>query len=168
MHKSLTTSSILLLTVLLAVSTSVVLSDDIATVSSTKYRSKIQQPSGSKSTFSTFYHPAFSIRGGSTTTPVAMSTTSSTNSQSKMPTPVATTTTSTTTTTTTANPPQTQEPTTSTTSLTPFQPLQIVGALWGSLGVAYSLAMAVRRVLPIAIEPFLETSTLQFTPIHWR
>lgn len=41
-------------------------------------------------------------------------------------------------------------------SLTPYK---VVSSLWGTAGVVYILAKAIRRVLPIALEPFLETST---------
>lgn len=34
-----------------------------------------------------------------------------------------------------------------------------VASIWGTAGVVYILAKAIRRVLPIALEPFLETST---------
>lgn len=33
-----------------------------------------------------------------------------------------------------------------------------VASIWGTAGVVYILAKAIRRVLPIAMEPFLETS----------
>lgn len=42
------------------------------------------------------------------------------------------------------------------------------GSIWGSMGVVYILSKAITRVLPIAIEPFRETSTLVFTKFHWR
>jgi hypothetical protein len=41
----------------------------------------------------------------------------------------------------------------------------IFGSLWGSLGVVYILAKAVKRVLPIALEPI--TGSLLLTPIQW-
>ena len=36
---------------------------------------------------------------------------------------------------------------------------KFVASLWGTSGVVYILAKAIRRVLPIALEPFSETST---------
>lgn len=36
---------------------------------------------------------------------------------------------------------------------------RFVTSMWGTTGVVFILAKAVRRVLPIALEPFLETST---------
>jgi hypothetical protein len=48
------------------------------------------------------------------------------------------------------------------------KPLAIFGSLWGSLGVVYILAKAIKRVLPIAMEPFGASSTLVLTPVQWR
>lgn len=42
------------------------------------------------------------------------------------------------------------------------------GSFWGSLGVVYILAKAIMRVTPIALEPFLGSSTVVFTPLQWR
>lgn len=41
-------------------------------------------------------------------------------------------------------------------NMTPFK---FMASFWGTTGVIYILAKAIRRVIPIAIEPFLETST---------
>jgi hypothetical protein len=44
--------------------------------------------------------------------------------------------------------------------------MTVFGSVWGSFGVIYILAKAIRRVLPIAMEPFAG-GTLSFTPIQW-
>ena len=41
------------------------------------------------------------------------------------------------------------------------------GSVWGSMGVVYILLKAVKRVLPIAMEPLKEGSTLAFSNIQW-
>lgn len=41
-------------------------------------------------------------------------------------------------------------------SMTPYR---FLASFWGTTGVVYILAKAIRRVLPIALEPFLEAST---------
>lgn len=41
------------------------------------------------------------------------------------------------------------------------------GSVWGSMGVVYILLKAVKRVLPIAIEPLKAGSTLAFSNIQW-
>jgi len=41
------------------------------------------------------------------------------------------------------------------------------GSMWGSMGVVYILAKAVKRVLPIAIEPLNAGSTLALSNIQW-
>jgi hypothetical protein len=41
-------------------------------------------------------------------------------------------------------------------SMTPYK---FLASFWGTTGVVYILAKAIRRVLPIALEPFLEAST---------
>jgi hypothetical protein len=45
--------------------------------------------------------------------------------------------------------------------------MTIFGSLWGSFGVIYILAKAVKRVIPIAMEPF-GGGSLTFTPFQWR
>lgn len=40
-----------------------------------------------------------------------------------------------------------------------------LSALWGVVGVVAVLGNAIRRLLPIALEPF--TKTAAFTPLHW-
>jgi len=44
--------------------------------------------------------------------------------------------------------------------------MTIFGSLWGSMGVIYILVKAIRRVLPIAMEPFAGGS-LTFSPFQW-
>ncbi|KAG7339761.1 hypothetical protein IV203_025441 [Nitzschia inconspicua] len=44
--------------------------------------------------------------------------------------------------------------------------MAVFGSLWGSFGVIYILAKAVKRVIPIAMEPFAGGS-LTFTPFQW-
>ena len=43
--------------------------------------------------------------------------------------------------------------------------MAIFGTLWGSLGVVYILTKAIKRVLPIALEPL--TGGLILSPIQW-
>lgn len=43
----------------------------------------------------------------------------------------------------------------------------LFGSVWGSMGVVYILAKAIKRVLPIAMEPLKEGSTLAFSNIQW-
>jgi len=43
--------------------------------------------------------------------------------------------------------------------------MAIFGTFWGSLGVVYILAKAIKRVLPIALEPF--TGSLILSPLQW-
>lgn len=45
--------------------------------------------------------------------------------------------------------------------------LSTFGSAWGSLGVVYVLLKAIKRVLPIAMEPFQSTGTLAFSSIQW-
>lgn len=40
-----------------------------------------------------------------------------------------------------------------------------IGSLWGSLGVIYILAKAIKRVLPIALEPI--QGDLVLSPVQW-
>ncbi|EWM27568.1 hypothetical protein Naga_100015g35 [Nannochloropsis gaditana] len=43
-----------------------------------------------------------------------------------------------------------------------------LSALWGVVGVVAMLSNAIRRLLPIALEPFKKTATpTAFTPLHW-
>lgn len=46
--------------------------------------------------------------------------------------------------------------------------LAAFGNAWGSLGVVYILAKAIKRVLPIALEPFMKDTALVFSSVHWR
>ena len=47
--------------------------------------------------------------------------------------------------------------------------MALFGSLWGSLGVVYILAKAIKRVLPIALQPFGgESAALVLTPFQWR
>jgi hypothetical protein len=47
--------------------------------------------------------------------------------------------------------------------------MTVIGSVWGSFGVVYVLLKAVRRVLPIALEPFASTGgSLTLTPVQWR
>ena len=48
------------------------------------------------------------------------------------------------------------------------KPFALLGSLWGSLGVIYILAKAIKRVTPIALEPFGEAATFTLTPFQWR
>lgn len=48
------------------------------------------------------------------------------------------------------------------------KPIEIFGSTWGSLGVVYVLVKSIRRVLPIALEPFAASSTMALTPFQWR
>uniref|UniRef100_A0A7R9WR65 Uncharacterized protein n=1 Tax=Craspedostauros australis TaxID=1486917 RepID=A0A7R9WR65_9STRA len=41
-----------------------------------------------------------------------------------------------------------------------------IGSLWGTTGVVYILAKAIKRVLPIALEPFT-SSAMVLTPFQW-
>ena len=43
--------------------------------------------------------------------------------------------------------------------------MAIFGTLWGSLGVVYILTKAIKRVLPIALEPL--TGGLILSPVQW-
>ena len=52
-------------------------------------------------------------------------------------------------------------------SSTPSSPLAVAGSIWGSFGVIYILAKAIKRVLPIALEP-LKGGGLVLTPFQWR
>jgi len=46
--------------------------------------------------------------------------------------------------------------------------MALFGSLWGSLGVVYILAKAIKRVLPIALQPFGgESAALVLTPFQW-
>lgn len=47
------------------------------------------------------------------------------------------------------------------------KPIEIFGSVWGSLGVVYVLVKSIRRVLPIALEPFSSTTTMVLTPFQW-
>lgn len=47
------------------------------------------------------------------------------------------------------------------------KPIEIFGSIWGSLGVVYILAKSIRRVLPIALEPFKSSTTMVLTPVQW-
>eukprot|EP00934_Nitzschia_sp_Nitz4_P000363 Nitzschia sp. Nitz4//scaffold60_size111251//90559//91531//NITZ4_004159-RA/size111251-augustus-gene-0.125-mRNA-1//-1//CDS//3329555600//363//frame0 len=49
----------------------------------------------------------------------------------------------------------------------PFGTGQILGALWGSLGMVYTLLKAVKKVMPIALEPFFAGSSLVLSPVQW-
>lgn len=44
--------------------------------------------------------------------------------------------------------------------------MAVFGSFWGSLGVVYILAKAIKRVLPIAMEPI--RGAVAFTPGQWR
>jgi hypothetical protein len=44
----------------------------------------------------------------------------------------------------------------------------VLGSLWGSMGVIYILAKAMKRVLPIALEPFAKETTMLLSPFQWR
>lgn len=44
----------------------------------------------------------------------------------------------------------------------------IFGSVWGTMGVVYVLVKAIKRVLPIALEPFQKDTTLILTPFQWR
>lgn len=46
--------------------------------------------------------------------------------------------------------------------------LSAFGSIWGSLGVVYILGKAIKRVMPIALEPFQAGSTLILSPLQWR
>mmetsp|Transcript_9164 Transcript_9164/g.23207 ORF Transcript_9164/g.23207 Transcript_9164/m.23207 type:complete len:350 (+) Transcript_9164:226-1275(+) len=45
--------------------------------------------------------------------------------------------------------------------------MAIFGSFWGSLGVVYVLAKAIKRVLPIAMEPIKAGTQTTFTPVQW-
>jgi hypothetical protein len=46
--------------------------------------------------------------------------------------------------------------------------LAAFGNIWGSLGVVYILAKAIKRVLPIALEPLKASSSVSLSPFEWR
>jgi hypothetical protein len=41
------------------------------------------------------------------------------------------------------------------------------GSIWGSMGVVYILAKAIKRVAPIALEPFAASSTMALSSVQW-
>ncbi|CAJ1928794.1 unnamed protein product [Cylindrotheca closterium] len=45
--------------------------------------------------------------------------------------------------------------------------LSAFGSMWGSMGVVYILVKAIKRVLPIAIEPLKSGSSLALSKIQW-
>jgi hypothetical protein len=45
--------------------------------------------------------------------------------------------------------------------------LSAFGSIWGSMGVVYILAKAIKRVLPIAMEPLKAGSTVALSNMQW-
>lgn len=41
------------------------------------------------------------------------------------------------------------------------------GSVWGSFGVVYILSKGITRVLPTALDPFYEASSLVLSPLQW-